>query len=346
MQRILPTMRRGLASSSWTRFHPRLGYVPEHFASPIYFAKSRLNLPATLHPYPSGTGHMIEALSSNTDDADAIDIGIGLTEGWIAKLARLQGEGTELPFKLVGGFVESPLRWAISTGHGRDEIQGAAEGQGAGIQGLKGSKCGISRDGSGSHVMAKVWAQSMGWMKPSKGSLGKQEANLQFVACGPFPKLREAVQHSSRKADFFKWDHTTSKGFWKDAHPENPEANLKRVGEFSTPWPSWSIVARAAILDSQIGREQLSTILGVLDQSIEQMYRDRRQIVRDIVQHPELHYSEAEARDWLETVRYRENGCAGVDGKMVAETARRLALAGAAPEMDGDGVAAIVAELG
>ena len=163
--------------------------------------------------------------------------------------------------------------------------------------------------------MAKVWAQQMGWMKD-----GGREADLKFVVCGPFAKLREAVQEDGGKADFFMWDHTTSKGFWKADHPENEGADLKRLGEVVTPWPSWSIVARTETVGSKIGREQLRTIMGVLDDSIEQMYRDEGELVEDIVENPELHYSEADAREWLSSVEYRRNGCAGVDESMVART--------------------------
>ena len=48
--------------------------------------------------------------------ADEIDVGIGLTEGWVAGL----GTKKEAGFKIVGTYVESPLCWAISTGVKRD----------------------------------------------------------------------------------------------------------------------------------------------------------------------------------------------------------------------------------
>ena len=135
LRRTLATSASSASPAPATRFHPRLGYVPEHFAAPIYFGASRLNLPASLHPHPSGTGHMIENLTRPFDDPEAIDIGIGLTESWLAKLARVRKEGkAELPYKLIGGFVESPLRWAISTGAGRggEEVQGLRGRRGVG----------------------------------------------------------------------------------------------------------------------------------------------------------------------------------------------------------------------
>lgn len=81
----------------------RIGYVPEHFSTPIYFAKKHFGLDAELTPFPSGTGHMITALR-----ADQIDIGIGLTEGWVAGLGKEDTPG-DGGYRLVGTYVETPL---------------------------------------------------------------------------------------------------------------------------------------------------------------------------------------------------------------------------------------------
>ena len=66
---------------------------------------------------------------------DEIDIGIGLTEGWISALGK-QKEAAG--FKLVGTYVETPLCWAISTGSDRDLNS---------ISKLEGKKIGVSRIG-------------------------------------------------------------------------------------------------------------------------------------------------------------------------------------------------------
>ena len=77
---------------------------------------------------------MIQSLKSND-----IDVGIGLTEGWVGGLGK---EGNKAGYKIVGTYVETPLRWAISTGAKRNDI---TEVQGPG--GLEGKKVGISRIG-------------------------------------------------------------------------------------------------------------------------------------------------------------------------------------------------------
>ena len=81
----------------------RIGYVPEHFSTPIYFAKKYYGLSAELVPFLAGTGHMITSLR-----AGEIDVGIGLTEGWVAGLGKEDAPG-DGGYRLVGTYVETPL---------------------------------------------------------------------------------------------------------------------------------------------------------------------------------------------------------------------------------------------
>lgn len=83
----------------------RIGYVPEHFSTPLYFAAAHYGLIAELIAFPSGTGHMVTALRSGE-----IDVGIGLTEGWVAGLGKATEAGTgDGGYRLVGTYVETPL---------------------------------------------------------------------------------------------------------------------------------------------------------------------------------------------------------------------------------------------
>lgn len=81
----------------------KVGYVPEHFSTPLHFAQKHFGLEAQLIAFPSGTGHMITSLRSGE-----IDVGIGLTEGWVAGLGAsgVEGDGG---YKIVGTYVETPL---------------------------------------------------------------------------------------------------------------------------------------------------------------------------------------------------------------------------------------------
>jgi len=71
--------------------------------------------------------------------ADQLDIGIGLTEGWVAGLGKAQAEKKDARYKMVGTYVETPLCWAISTGANRNELTDAGQ--------LEGKKIGVSRIG-------------------------------------------------------------------------------------------------------------------------------------------------------------------------------------------------------
>jgi hypothetical protein len=83
----------------------RIGYVPEHFSTPLYFAHKHFGLDAVLIPFPSGTGHMITAIRGGE-----IDAAIGLTEGWIAGLGRSDlDQNDDGGYRLVGTYVDTPL---------------------------------------------------------------------------------------------------------------------------------------------------------------------------------------------------------------------------------------------
>jgi hypothetical protein len=114
----------------------------EHYLTPLHLALrspavSSLPFKIALTPFPSGTGHMITSLRGNE-----IDIAIGLTEGWVAGLAGKQqssqssGDGG---YKVVGHWVDNPLRWAIVTGRNRAEVNGVSD--------LKDGRVGVSRLG-------------------------------------------------------------------------------------------------------------------------------------------------------------------------------------------------------
>lgn len=81
----------------------KIGYVPEHFSTPLHFAQKYFGLEAELIPFPSGTGHMITSIRSGE-----IDVGIGLTEGWVAGLGKSDVEG-DGGYRIVGTYVETPL---------------------------------------------------------------------------------------------------------------------------------------------------------------------------------------------------------------------------------------------
>ncbi|KAK3984225.1 hypothetical protein QBC44DRAFT_337379 [Cladorrhinum sp. PSN332] len=289
----------------------KIGYVPEHFSTPLHFAKTHYGLDAELIPFPSGTGHMITAIRSNE-----IDVAIGLTEGWIAGLGKVENKASDSyddgGYRLVGTYVETPLCWAISTGVGRTEIQS--------VDSLKGGRVGVSRIGSGSYVMSYVLADQRNWLLPTT-AVGTEKESASpysdFVVLNTFENLRRAV--NEEEADFFMWEHFTSKKYY-----DNGE--IRRVGEIYTPWSSWKIVASTKLLkDDGVLDQRVEDLFERLNKGIKHFNENHEEAVRYIS--TELDYSEEDAREWLKTVKFPER-TQGVDLKVVEDTVDLLQKAG------------------
>lgn len=282
----------------------RIGFVPEHFSTPLYFAEKYFGLDAKLVPFPSGTGHMVTALR-----AGEIDVGIGLTEGWIAGLGREDVEG-DGGYRLVGTYVETPLLWAISTGAKRQDIPS--------IDSLHGRKIGISRPGSGSQVMGYVLADQRGWLT-SPSPPFSETMTLQT-----FDRLRSAV--NSGEADFFMWEHFTSKRY-------HDAGEIRRLGDIRTPWSSWKIVASTALAPENGGLdERVLTLFRKLDQGVDHFNANLDEAVEYIAGN--LGYTEPDARAWLDTVRFPAR-TEGVEHAVVADCVAILRKAGVLVEGKG-----------
>ncbi|KAK7912023.1 hypothetical protein PG985_014504 [Apiospora marii] len=284
----------------------RIGYVPEHFSTPLYFAQKHFGLQATLTPFPSGTGHMITALREGE-----IDVGIGLTEGWIAGLGKEDTPG-DGGYRIVGTYVETPLCWAISTGAKRPEISS--------VSSLKSSKVGVSRIGSGSYVMSYVLADQEGWLASTSSSdVGPYK---DFVVLQTFDKLRAAVNDGT--ADFFMWEHFTSKKYYDSGE-------IRRVGEIYTPWSSWKIVASTG--STQLAKDaRLQDLFKKLDQGVQYFGEHQDEAVEYIS--TALDYSKEDATEWLKTVQFCTE-TAGVNIKVVDNCIAILRKAGVLKEGKG-----------
>ncbi|KAJ3563768.1 hypothetical protein NPX13_g8084 [Xylaria arbuscula] len=304
----------------------RIGFVPEHFSTPLHFAQKHFGLDAKLIPFPSGTGHMSCGLTYHlilvtAIRAGEIDIGIGLTEAWVAGLGKEDTPG-DGGYRIVGTYVETPLCWAISTGAKRPEITS--------VDSLKGSKIGISRVGSGSYVMGYVLADKEGWLTPSGAPYSD------FVVLQNFANLRNAVNDGS--ADFFMWEHFTSKRYYDSGE-------IRRIGEIYTPWSSWKIVASTALLGGK-GAEKadprLMEVFKKLDQGVKYFENHQDEAVEYIS--TALDYSAEDAREWLTTVRFSSK-TEGVDVNVISKCINILQKAGVLQEKDGVSTETIADEM-
>ncbi|EHY55297.1 hypothetical protein HRR83_009098 [Exophiala dermatitidis] len=308
----------------------RVGYVPEHYLLPLHFCTKHNLFPSsirvTLVPFPSGTGHMITSLRSKE-----IDLAIGLTEGWVAGLLNpdiYNKSAEEKGYSIVGSWVSTPLRWAIVTGRNRDDINS--------VEDLKNHRrVGVSRIGSGSHVMAFVLAQQEGWLYQTKDS---KSEGLTIVPLGPFKDLRDGVTSST--ADFFMWEHFTTKPYF---HGE--DTPLKKIGEIYTPWPSWHIAASRSTFPDPANDETLKQIFDALDQGIKAFNQDTDAGIRMLgTGEAGCHYSEEDGREWLKDVKFVE-GTRGVDAGVMSGVVDVLKTAGVIGRevtiKEGDGVVGI-----
>ncbi|ORX93128.1 hypothetical protein BCR34DRAFT_500125 [Clohesyomyces aquaticus] len=303
------TRVRTMSTTSSSSPPLRIGFVPEHFSTPLEFAKKHYDLRSPLLPFPSGTGAMVTALQTNE-----IDIAIGLTEGWISALGKAQSASRDAGFKIVGTYVETPLCWAISTGSNRSESNSVAD--------LRGKKVGVSRIGSGSYVMSFVLADQQGWLGPNS-----EDSPFPVEVLNTFKSLREGV--SDGTADFFMWEHFTSKRYY-----DNGE--IKRIGEIYTPWSSWKIVAANVLLHPHNWasgpnasrppfKEELEDVLRKINKGVKHFEENQEEAIRYIS--TKLDYSEEDAREWLKTVRFAHD-VRGVDRSVVEKTVKVLQKAG------------------
>ncbi|KAK9457359.1 hypothetical protein V1511DRAFT_165514 [Dipodascopsis uninucleata] len=246
----------------------KVGYVPEHFSTPLFFAKKEgyytdLGIEPEFVPYISGTGHMIESLKNKE-----IDVAVGLTEGFVAGL----GKGADF-YKIIGTYVQSPLDWAVSTGIGRTDLNKIAD--------LNSPRIGISRFGSGSHVMGFVLGMQEKWA-----------GEIHFEPLSTFKNLRESVNGGT--TDIFMWEYFTSKKYYDTKE-------IKYIGSILTPWPSWTITARTEVASTP----EVARLLEAVNQGIEYFRANQEEAFKYISTN--LDYTEEDARAWAKTVRFSEN---------------------------------------
>ncbi|SDS57457.1 ABC-type nitrate/sulfonate/bicarbonate transport system, substrate-binding protein [Gillisia sp. Hel1_33_143] len=206
----------------------RIGGVPEHFNLPWHlameekdFEKEGLKIEWT--DFPGGTGDLNTALRNKE-----IDVAVILTEGIIKDI--IAGN----PSKIVQTYVQSPLIWGIHVAEGSKYHS---------LKELEHSKVAISRNGSGSQLMAYVNAKNEGW----------NLSDLKFEIVGNIDGAVSALQDNT--AQYFMWEHFTTK-------PLVDNGTFRRVADCPTPWPCFVIAVRNDILESnEIEIEKLINVI-------------------------------------------------------------------------------------
>lgn len=192
----------------------RMGGVPEHFNLPIHLAHeqgefSNRGVNLEWTTFKGGTGQMTRALRDQE-----VDLCILLTEGIITDIVKGN------PSKIISEYVTTPLTWGIHTG-ASNSLQHYDE--------IFDKTYAISRFGSGSHLMAIVDANAQGH------SLQKDQFQVIKNLDGALESLGKL------ESDVFYWEKFTTKP-WVD------NGQLRRIGEYRTPWPCFVVAATDDIL--------------------------------------------------------------------------------------------------
>ncbi len=192
----------------------RVGGVPEHFNLPIHLAKEQeifetRGVSIEWTTFRGGTGQMTKALADGE-----VDMCILLTEGIINAIVKGN------PSKIISEYVTTPLTWGVHTGS-KNSLDN--------YKNIYDKKYGISRFGSGSHLMAIVDANSHGV------NLKKEQFEVIKNLDGALESL------TNLESDVFYWEKYTTKP-WVDS------GQLRRLGEYKTPWPCFVIAATNDIL--------------------------------------------------------------------------------------------------
>lgn len=184
----------------------RVGGVPEHFNAPWHLALEAGAFDAApfsiefIHE-SGGTGALCEGLARGT-----FDIAVLLTEGIVADILRGSTH------RIAGTYVDSSLCWGIHV-HAASPFDD--------VDDLQGRRFGISRHGSGSHLMTFVEALQRGWDPVD---------DLTFVRVGNLDGARKVL--GDEHADAFLWEKYTTK-------PVVDRGEWRRIGECPTPWPAF-----------------------------------------------------------------------------------------------------------
>ncbi|KAI8905435.1 hypothetical protein EDD86DRAFT_249035 [Gorgonomyces haynaldii] len=197
----------------------RLGCVPEHFSTPLYLQKhmDKHALGLDIVSVPQGTGEAIEI----TPDAPIA----GNRPRLVARICKHLIDGKETS-RLLGSYTQSPLKWSLA-------VKPQSRYQQIRDLDAQGTRIGISRYGSGSHIMAIVMNTNYGFKHP-----------FEFVVLDNFQGLRDGIE--TEKCDAFMWEVVTTKP-WYD------NQTLRMLDIVSCPWPSFSIASQTEIPGLQEG---------------------------------------------------------------------------------------------
>jgi len=243
----------------------RIAGVPEPYNLPWHlameqgrFAEAGIDL--QWHTVHEGTGRMCQMLRD-----DALDMAVLVTEGAVRDI--LNGG----PHRIVSTFVQSALPWGVHV-PASSALHHPSD--------LKHVPFAISRLGSGSHIMAMLYAERLGW-RPRAEDL-EVVHNMEGAAermCSDGPII-------------FLWEtYVTSR--YVDA------GVMRRVDEVRGDWPGFVVVAREAFVREHApALDKALRVLGAESRALRPDARTVELVMRN------AGFGRALAEDWLRHVRW------------------------------------------
>jgi len=238
----------------------RLAGVPEHFNLPWHIAYEEglfdsIDVDLEFIDHPGGTGAMSQSLLE-----DKVDMALLLTEGAVNFISKNPS------YKIIKFYVDSPLLWGVHVGEQSKIVSTNQVDQ---------FPFAISRLGSGSHLMAYVYAQS----------LGLNTANLKFEIIKNLDGLRAAYSDGLEAS--FLWEKFTTKPF-----VDNGE--MRRIDVCPTPWPCFVLVAHEDFIEEN--HEDVSNVIDAINVTTSQ-FKSRPNLANEIANRYEL--KEEDVEEWL-----------------------------------------------
>jgi ABC-type nitrate/sulfonate/bicarbonate transport system substrate-binding protein len=230
----------------------RITGVPEHFNYPWHFGiKNQLfDVELLWNDEKGGTGAMASALDNNE-----ADMALMLTEGATKYIAE---EGKA---KILQVYVKTPLIWGI---HARPNISTPID--------FSAARFARSRSGSGSHIMAYVFAENQ----------NVKIQNNQFVDVSNIDGALEAFKNND--ADILLWEKFMTQQFVD-------KGEMRRIEDCVSPWPCFVLVASNRILEQapEAVNHICETILSVVSAA-----QQEKELVQNIADFYQISYLDCE----------------------------------------------------
>ncbi|KAL0484218.1 POT1 [Acrasis kona] len=283
----------------------RVGVVPEHFSTPFHLAFQegifdKYGVAVDAIEYPRGTGSMCLALRDNQ-----LDVAIALTEGLTSDIIK-NGDDS---YRIAGTYVQTPLKWGIVTSSKSTTVKKLSD--------LHNKTIGISRFGSGSHIMSFLLAEREHWYKEEE-STSDHQLSINFKVCGGLDDLRSALQQGS--IDGFLWET-----FMLKHYVDNGELN--QIGDISTPWPCFMVAIRNDVYKKR--SREVQRFFEAITRCTE-LFHEKKQESLDFIS-KSCHLQMTDAESWYKTVMFAKQADQ-ISQKVIHDTTRILQRAKVLPE--------------